>query len=350
MRLSMESIISIRLRTICTASVKGFRDKVHLATKVGIWHINEGIRDAERLLHEQLQRLQTDYIDFYMIHALTDRRWERFRGIDIVKFLERKKREGLIRHYGFSYHGTARFFKQIIDEYDWEFIQIPFNYVDTNVQAEEQGLIYAAQKGVGVAIMEPLRGGQLVDDVHDFITSVLVKANALKTPAQWGLDFLWNRSEIDVVLSGMNHIDQVKENILLAEEAHEGMLKREEADALEHARRMYGSLLRVPCTLSRYCDDCPQDVYIPWIIQTFNNAFTMNAEKAKNRYHEIVASGGKCIGCGKCEEACPQNIEIIKVLEEAAAFFNQGCKGNVGYETSQDFDRKPAFQGISGHA
>jgi predicted aldo/keto reductase-like oxidoreductase len=307
--------------TILGEAVKGFREKIYLATKVGIWHLQKDIRDIEELLEGQLERLQTDYIDFYMIHALTDDRWTKFREAGIIDFFERKKREGVIRHYGFSYHGTPFFFQKIVDEYDWEFVQLQFNYVDRNIQAGEQGLIYADQKGLGTIIMEPLRGGQLVQNLPEQIKTVLQSVAPHRTMADFGLNWLWNREDVDLVLSGMSNMSQVEENIRFAAMARPGMMSQVELGALQEAEKMYSSMIQVKCTLCRYCLPCPSEINIPSIFNAYNMAFTGALESGLKRYRHETSDATPCLECGQCEEKCPQSILIREKLKEISAFF-----------------------------
>jgi predicted aldo/keto reductase-like oxidoreductase len=316
-----ENYLSGESESVLGEAVKNYRDKINIATKVGIWHIKDGIQDVEKLIEGQLKRLKTDYIDFYMIHALTDKRWEVFKKIGIIDLFEKKKRQGIIKHYGFSYHGTADLFNEIVTEYDWEFAQIQMNYIDINMQAGITGLQHADNKGLGTIIMEPLRGGQLVNGVSSEVKSIFHNANPDKTLAQWGFEFLFNRKDVDIVLSGMNHIDQVKENIKIASHSYIDMLSKEETEALNMVSELYRKLIKVPCTTCRYCRICPQDIYIYDAFMQYNNAVTMDFESAKMRFSKNKDSIDRCIDCRKCVEVCPQGIDIPKVLKEACDFF-----------------------------
>jgi len=302
-------------------ALRGVRNQVNIATKVGFWHIKEGLPGVEAHLKSQLQRLETDHIDFYMIHALTDARWKSFKEIGILDFFEQKKREGVLRHIGFSYHGSAHFYRQVIEAWEWEFSQLQFNYVDREMQAGEEGLKLAHRKRIDTIIMEPLRGGQLVRELHPDIRQVLQEANPDKSLAQWALEYLWNRPDVDMVLSGMTTMDDVKENIALAERARVGMLTHQEVTALEQAGDIYHSLIRVPCTLCRYCSECPQGIDIARIMRVYNNSAAMDPVAAEKQYREIISLGKECITCGYCEDVCPQDIRIMKTLREAAKYF-----------------------------
>jgi predicted aldo/keto reductase-like oxidoreductase len=307
-------------------ALRGMRDQVKIATKVGFWHTKEGLPGLENHLKSQLQRLETDHIDFYLIHALTDARWETFKEIGLLDFLERKKREGVIRHVGFSFHGSPLFYREVIGAWDWEFTQIQFNYVDRYMQAGEEGLVLANRHGIDTIVMEPLRGGQLVREVHPAIRRVLQEANPDKTLAQWALEYLWNRPDVDLVLSGMTAMTDVRENIALAERAEAGMLAPPEVAALEKAGDIYQSLIRVPCTLCRYCEACPQGIDIARVMRVYNNSATMDPLAAAKQYRDIISQGKGCVDCGQCEDVCPQDIRITEVLGEAATFFEHQQK------------------------
>ena len=316
-----ENYLSGESESVLGEAVKNYRDKINIATKVGIWHVKDGIEDIENLINGQLKRLKTDYIDFYMIHALTDKRWKTFEQIGIIDFFEKKKRQGIIKHYGFSYHGTASLFNEIVTKYDWEFAQIQMNYVDINMQAGISGLKYADNNGLGTIIMEPLRGGQLVNDANSEIKSILHNANPDKSLAEWGFEFLFNRNDVDIVLSGMNHIDQVKENIKIASNSYIGMLSGKETEALYKVSEVYRKLIKVPCTTCRYCGICPQNISIYNAFMQYNNAVTMDFENAKMNFNKNKDLINSCIDCRKCVDVCPQGIDIPKVLKEACNFF-----------------------------
>jgi uncharacterized protein len=318
---SAQNYMNGESENILGEAVKNFRDKIYIASKIGVWHLKENTDCLEEHLKSQLERLKSEYIDFYMIHALTDERWEKFKEIGIIDFFERKKREGIIRHYGFSYHGTPFFFKKIVNEYDWDFVQLQVNYIDRNLQAGEEGLIYADSKGQGTIIMEPLRGGHLVNELPDKIVQLLKKTTPDRTLADWGLNWLWNRSDVDIVLSGMSSIGQVEENIRLADNSDLETMNKDELLALDSARGLYLSLIKVPCTMCRYCLSCPADIDIPWIFDAYNYSSVVSLEKAKGYYSYLSNDINKCIRCKKCESQCPQGIKITELLEEIDTYF-----------------------------
>jgi len=307
---------------------KGHRDKVRIATKM-LPLLVHSRADMDDILSTQLKRLMTDRIDYYLIHSLMDKAaWDRLRKLGIIEFLEEQKRKGVIGHVGFSYHGDRNDFKALVDDYDWEFCQIQFNYLDINSQAGEQGLRYAASKGLGVIIMEPLRGGNLVGKMPDEVRRVWEKAGTKRSAAEWALRWIWNYPEVSMILSGMNDESHVEENIKVAGEAHPGSLTDEELKLFDEVREIYGRLMKVGCTGCGYCMPCPCGVDIPVCFSLYNNRYLFN-EKAAARMQYLFSTGGftrstpshasLCRDCGKCEKKCPQNIRIREHLRNVAA-------------------------------
>ncbi len=297
-------------------AVKDFRENITIASKVGIWHINDGISDVEKLLKSQLDRLQTEYLDFYMIHGLTDERWSTFDRIGIVKYFEQLKRNGIIRHFGFSYHGTSFFFKDIISEYDWDFVQLQVNYVDKENQAGEAGLSRAKDLGIDTIIMEPLRGGQLISGIPQEVSELFDVEFPGKSRAEIGFNWLLNRSDVDIVLSGMSTKEQINDNVRIFEKAERNMFGKKDNCVYEKATDIYCRKTKILCTLCRYCRPCSQYIDIPRVIDVYNFAHTTSSERAikyyNTHYSEVVP---KCTGCGECAEKCPQNIAIPDVLK-----------------------------------
>ena len=236
------------------ALLDGYREKVTLATKLPVWKVNNQ-EDFDRVLAEELERLQTDYIDIYLLHALNRERWEHIQKTGLISFAEKAKAEGKIRHLGFSFHDSLEVFKEILYGYDgWEFCQLQLNYMDVNYQAGMEGLRLAHEKGLAVVIMEPLRGGTLANVPEE------VAAMLPKNPVQSALEFLWNMPEVNVVLSGMNAIEQVEQNMAIAESAHAGMLTEEENNAILAAGEVLCKQVLIPCTGCDYCNVCPQEI------------------------------------------------------------------------------------------
>lgn len=299
------------------------REEIYIATKLPHYLIkNEGSMD--RYFNEQLSRLQTDYIDYYLMHMLTDvKTWERLKGLGIAEWLEKKKKSGAIRQVGFSYHGNSDMFCQLMDAYDWDFCQIQYNYMDEHSQAGRAGLHYAHEKGVPVIIMEPLRGGRLVNRLPETAYKIMEEYPVKRTPAQWAFRWLWNQPEVTCVLSGMNSLDMVEENTVSASEAFAGELGEPEEKMLAQVADEINARIPVGCTGCRYCMPCPQNVDIPGTFAAYNRRYSEGWFSAEKEYLMCTAlrstssAASNCIGCGKCETHCPQHIEIRKELVRA---------------------------------
>lgn len=289
----------------------GYRDKAYLATKLPLWSVNCE-DDVLKIFNEQLTKLDTDYIDFYLLHAVNRESWEKkVLAFDILPKIEKLIEEGKIKHFGFSFHDDLDVFKNIIDSYDgFEFCQIQINYVDTDYQAGLEGLEYAASKGLGVIAMEPLLGGKLAN----LNEAVSEKLDKLKTPVEWALDFLWNRPEISMLLSGMGSFEMVEQNIRYADKANIGMLSENDIDMLADAKAEFDKLTVVPCTGCEYCMPCPEGVEIPKVFAAYNNITTGGRRLVKEIMPDIEYVAEKCKKCGKCVEACPQHIDIPEKL------------------------------------
>jgi predicted aldo/keto reductase-like oxidoreductase len=298
---------------------KGYRNKLMLATKLPTWLVNER-KDMDRYLDEQLERLQTDHIDFYLIHGLGKDRWEHMKSLGVTDFIDSAKKDGRIIHAGFSYHDEPGNFKDIVDAYSWDFCQIQLNFMDTDYQAGEEGLRYAAKKGLGVVIMEPLKGGQLTTVVPPVVQETWGKAKTKRTPAEWGLKFVWDYPEVSVVLSGMSTLEQVKENVRLADDAHPGSLTKKEKGLIDEVKKAYESRIAVGCTDCKYCMPCPSGVNIPENFRMLNNARMFgSADSVKMAYKMFMPENERasnCAQCGECEEKCPQHLPIREKLEE----------------------------------
>lgn len=303
----------------------GYREKTFLATKLPTWLINEK-EDMDKYLNEQLKKLQTDHIDFYLLHALDKNKWENMKKVDALSWAEKKKQEGKIRYIGFSFHDEYPVFQEIVDYYDkWDFCQIQYNYMDIDVQAGEKGLKYAASKGLGVVIMEPIRGGRLANPpkaVQDIWDTAKVK----RTPAEWALQWLWNQPEVSVVLSGMSTFEQLKENIESAKRSGINTLTKEELEIVSKVRNKYKELSPIACTGCNYCMPCPNGVNIPRNFELYNEAHMYNTYEANRRDYENLgdAKASSCIECGTCESVCPQHLTIIDYLK-AGITPRKGC-------------------------
>ena len=304
----------------------GYREKVNLATKLPSWLIKTR-EDMDKYLNEQLERLQTDKIDFYLVHALNKGVWENLKKLGINEFLDSAIKDGRIRYAGFSFHDKLDVFKEIVDYYDWSFCQIQYNYLDENFQAGTEGLQYAASKGLGVVIMEPLRGGKIVRNLPESVMAAFDKAEIKRSPAEWALRWVWNHPEVSVVLSGMNIMDNVKENINTASVAAPNSLTEKELEIMDNVKNVFKQRNKVNCTACEYCMPCPAGVNIPKNF-TYYNEYSLfvnpkTEKELKARYNSVVPSerSDKCVECGKCESHCPQAIKIRQELKNVTALF-----------------------------
>ena len=299
------------------------REKVNLATKLPQYLI--GNRAAlDRYFDEELSRLRTSYVDYYLMHHLTDvAMWEKLKKVGILEWIQEKKQSGAIRNIGFSYHGNTENFLKILNDYDWDFCQIQYNYLDEVAQAGKAGLQAAAAKGIAVMIMEPLRGGKLVNMLPDAAKKAMAESGRNWSAAEWGLRWLYNQSEVTVVLSGMNSLEMVEANCRTASDARAGSLTAEDFETLEKVKRAIREKEKVGCTGCRYCMPCPKGVDIPGIFRCYNAMFTESKSGGRSQFIQTVgltrepAFASQCIRCGKCEQHCPQSIPIREKLQEA---------------------------------
>lgn len=304
---------------------KGYRNQVMIASKLPTFLVHS-YKDMNNFLNTELKRLQTDHIDYYLMHSLMNMEgWQRLKEIGVEEFLAKAKESGQIRHIGFSYHGNRVEFKQIIDDYPWEFCQIQYNYMDVNNQAGTEGLEYAVSKGLGVSIMEPLRGGLLARK-SPMIEEVFDKSETKRTPVEWALRFVWNHPGISLVLSGMNEESQVEENIRIANSSQPNSLSDTELKYFSEAREALADKIKVGCTGCGYCSPCPAGVNIPLCFSYFNDRYIYDDKSIKFTYMGVLAGvdGTKpsyaslCKDCGKCEKHCPQHIKIRNKLKDVS--------------------------------
>jgi len=297
----------------------GYRDRVFLATKLPSWEVQTR-QDCERILNEQLDKLQTGVIDGYLLHALKKEWWEKLKTVGVLEFLDQAIRDGRIRYAGFSFHDECQQFKAIVDSFDWSFCQIQYNYMDGNIQAGTEGLEYAAGKGLGVVVMEPLRGGSLARDVPGDIQAIWDQAPIRRSPAEWALRWVWNRPEVSVVLSGMTAPEQVEENCHIASTADAHSLKGSELEIIDQVKERYRERINVDCTACGYCMPCPNGVNIPRIFSIYNDRSIYGDERWSHLMYTFASNADEhasnCIECGECEEVCPQGIAIIDTLKE----------------------------------
>lgn len=301
------------------------REQVHIATKLPHYLIKSRA-GLEKCFQEQLRRLQTDYVDYYLMHMLNDAdTWEVLKQKGVQDWIGEKLRLGQIRNIGFSYHGNSENFKTLLDAYDWDFCQIQYNYMDENTQAGRAGLQYAEQKGIPVIIMEPLRGGKLVQLLPEEAKKLFAEAVPKRSPAEWAFRWLWNQTGVTVVLSGMNSMEMVRENVKIASEARAGELTGTDMELFQMVKREINRKVRVGCTACGYCMPCPQGIDIPGTFRCYNEMYTEKPKVGRKEYlmttafrkNQNPASG--CIRCGKCERLCPQKIEIRRELRAASS-------------------------------
>lgn len=298
----------------------GYREKTNLSTKLPVW-LMKSKDDPQKYLEEQLRRLQTDIVDLYLLHGLDENSWKIVLENDILGSLERMQSAGKIRHAGFSFHDALPLFKEIVDAYPWTFCLIQLNYVDDEDQAGVKGLEYAHKKGLAIMVMEPLRGGKLVNRVPAEVLAEIQRSQWRQTPAQFALRWLWSRPEVSCVLSGMSTLEQVKENVAFAGTDHMRTLTTEELQLYARARGIYRSRTRVNCTQCGYCLPCAQKIAIPYVLELYNDACVFDAlEGSRWAYRVFVKPENRadqCTECGECEDKCPQHIPIIETLKAA---------------------------------
>ena len=301
----------------------GCREQIYLATKLPHYLI-KSMAGLERCFQEQLRRLKTDYIDYYLMHMLTDLpTWEKLKAMGIEEWIQEKKKSGQIRNIGFSYHGHTRAFVELLEAYPWDFCQIQYNYLDEHSQAGRRGLETAERMGIPVTIMEPLRGGKLVEMLPEETKTQMAAHPRHWTPAQWAFHWLWNQTGVTVVLSGMNSMAMVEENVRTAAAARAGELTDEDNRLLESVKTEINRKIKVGCTGCGYCMPCPSGVDIPGIFSCYNAMYTEKKANARREYLRCTAfrkpqSGpSACVKCGKCERHCPQQIPVREKLREA---------------------------------
>lgn len=305
----------------------GCRDNVNIATKLPQYLIKSSSA-LDKYFNEQLQRLQTDYIDYYLMHMITDiAAWEKLKKLGIEEWIEKQKNIGRIRNIGFSFHGNTEMFLEVLNAYDWDFCQIQYNYLDEHTQAGRRGLQAAAAKGIPVIIMAPLRGGKLVELLPDKAKKIIADApekNGRKlSAADWGYRWLWDQPEVTCVLSGMNSLQMVEENASNASEAAAGEFAEADLAMIDAVKKEINRNIKVNCTGCNYCLPCPQGIDIPLAFRCWNRMYTENKMSGRKEYLQIMAlqknmpDAGACTGCGKCARHCPQHLDIPSELKKA---------------------------------
>ena len=298
----------------------GYRERVKLATKMPCWKIEQA-EDFDRFLDEQLDKLQTEHINFYLLHGLNATRWPEMRDLGVLSWAERAIASGRIGHLGFSFHDEYEVFQEIVDASDlWLFCQIQLNYMDVEHQAGLKGLRYAAEKGLAVVIMEPIRGGRLSNNVPPTVQAILDSATVQRTPAEWALQWVWNLPEVSLLLSGMSTMVHVKENIRSADRSGPGTMNDEELSVIAQVREEYEALCPIPCTDCKYCLPCPNGVNIPRVFEIYNDLMMYGDENRAQMVYGWLTEDERanlCIECGECLDKCPQMIEIPDWLAKA---------------------------------
>ena len=297
----------------------GWRERVMIATKLPVGYCNT-VEDMERIFGEQLAALQTDYIDFYLVHALNRGGWDKMKGLGVREFLDRLKAEGKIRYACFSFHDGYDAFEYILNDYDWDMCQLQFNFMDTENQAGLKGVELAGEKGIPVVVMEGLLGGKLAsapDNVQALYDAFPVK----RTPAAWAYRWVANFPQVAVVLSGVSDMAQLEENLKIFDDAAPGCMSEEELSLIGSVRKAYESRTKIGCTGCRYCMPCPGNVDIPGVFRAWNSAFQYSSDvKGSWGYAHLIREGhdaSKCLKCRRCEKLCPQQLSIVDALKTA---------------------------------
>ncbi len=323
------------------ALADGYREKVKLATKLPPSAVKTR-GDMDRVLNAQLDMLNTGFIDYYLFHGLNGEAWKRMKELGGCDFMDKAKADGRIRFAGFSFHGDIDAFKQIVDAYDWDVCLIQYNYLDEHNQAGTEGLKYAAGKGLGVIIMEPLRGGNLTGRIPSAVQSIWNEGEVKRSPAEWALRWIWNHPEVTVVLSGMNNEDHIQENLRIADEAYPDSLSEKELGLVSRVAETYRGHMKAGCTGCRYCMPCPSGVDIPSCFELHNGAHIFG-DKQVARIMYLLRLGGVgdsgapslaslCQECGECEEKCPQELPISELLKDVAKDFEgRGTKAIIRF-------------------
>lgn len=299
------------------------REQVKIATKLPQYMVKSPAA-IDNFFEEECKRLRTDYVDYYLMHMITDlEAWENLKSNGIEDWIKTKKEEGRIKQVGFSFHGNTEMFLQVLNAYDWDFCQIQYNYMDEHTQAGRAGLQAAAAKGIPVIIMEPLRGGKLVNMLPEGAKKAIAENPKKRSAAEWGLRWLWQQPEVTCVLSGMNSMEMVDENIRIASQVQEQEFNQQDYDMIEKIKTAINEKVKVGCTACGYCMPCPKGVDIPGTFRCYNEMYTESKSTGRFEYAQAVglrkesSFADQCIECGKCEKHCPQHLEIRKLLKEA---------------------------------
>ncbi len=317
--------------TILGRATKGYRDGIMIATKLPTW-LAKVPDDFHRFLDEQLKKLDTDYINFYLLHGLNRPVWKRMLEMDVLAFLDKILADGRVRHVGFSFHDDVKIFKEIIDSFPWTLSQIQYNFFDENYQAGREGLEYAAGKRIGVVVMEPLRGGKLTEKIPKEIQALWDSAEAKRTPAEWALRWVWNHAQVSIALSGMSAMVQLKENIRIAQDGYPDSLSRRKLRLVQQVKESYKKMLKIDCTGCAYCMPCSNGVNIPQNFSLYNDTFMFKDSDVNVLLYNHMLSpeqrASNCVECGECEEQCPQHIKIPEELKNVHTRLSQSKARN----------------------
>ena len=306
----------------------GYREKVFLATKLPCFFIRKA-ESMQSIFDRQLSKLNTEYIDYYLAHSLDGKTWAAMKALGIIEFMDKIKAEGKVRYMGFSFHGKKEDFMQIVDDYAWDFVQVQYNIIDEHFQAGIEGIRYAAKKGMGVIVMEPMRGGTLVGKIPSEVKRIYDTSGRKRSAADWAFRWIYNNPDVTVVLSGMGTKAQVEENVQIASESFPNGMDENELAVVEKVKETYHRLLTVGCTGCAYCMPCPAGIDIPAALKNLNNFYMFDKLMARfdhMRFAGVNSQDGRahwtnaCIDCGKCEEKCPQGVPVrqtfLKVQKE----------------------------------
>lgn len=310
-----------------------YRDKVKLSTKLPSWMVRSR-EDMDAFLNEQLRKLQTDVIDYYYVHSVDLSTILRLKDLGLYEFLEKAKTDGKIRNIGFSYHGSPYEFQTLIDDFPWDMVLVQYNYLDVNAQAGIRGIQYAYENDIAVFVMEPLKGGLLAGELPQEVSALFNEVDSSKSSVDWALSWVFNQKEITCVLSGMGSLDQMKENMSIAERVEIGSLSDEEIDVLDKAQGIFNSMMKINCTGCGYCLPCPRGVNIPDCFNVYNEKYLFDKKAfgvlphAMVNYYMVVggitnkqASAGLCNHCGRCKSLCPQSLDIPNELDRVKSEF-----------------------------